>query len=116
MYKSPIEVIYEDLQYQIEEGIYKAVRKVNINVDREELIKALAYDRGQYDKGYEDAKAEQKHGHWIWNDNCCNYSCSVCQSWIPEEQHYYARYCLYCGAKMDEGIPKSYPRPEAHYD
>lgn len=42
-----------------------------------------------------------RHGHWIRNDNG-TYSCSKCQSWIPNEQHYYARYCLHCGAKMDE--------------
>ena len=41
-----------------------------------------------------------KHGHWIRNDNG-TYSCSECKSWIPNEQHYYARYCLFCGAKMD---------------
>lgn len=44
--------------------------------------------------------AEPKKGRWIRNDNG-TYSCSVCQSWIPEEQHYYSRYCLYCGAKME---------------
>lgn len=42
---------------------------------------------------------ERKKGKWIRNDNG-TYSCSVCQSWIPEEQHYYARYCLYCGTDM----------------
>lgn len=41
----------------------------------------------------------QKKGRWIRNDNG-TYSCSVCQSWIPEEQHHYARYCLYCGTNM----------------
>ena len=45
---------------------------------------------------------ERKKGKWIRNDNG-TYSCSVCQSWIPEEQHYYARYCLYCGADMKGG-------------
>ena len=42
---------------------------------------------------------QRMRGEWIRNDNG-TYSCSVCQSWIPEEQHYYARYCLYCGADM----------------
>ena len=41
-----------------------------------------------------------RHGKWIRNDNG-TYSCSECHSWIPNEQHYYARYCLFCGAKMD---------------
>ena len=38
-------------------------------------------------------------GEWIQNDNG-TYSRSVCHSWIPEEQHYYAQFCLYCGARM----------------
>lgn len=42
---------------------------------------------------------ENVKGEWNKNDNG-TYSCSVCQSWIPEEQHCYARYCLYCGAEM----------------
>ena len=45
------------------------------------------------------AQPERKKGRWIRNDNG-TYSCSVCQSWIPEEQHFYARYCLCCGADM----------------
>lgn len=40
-------------------------------------------------------------GEWIRNDNG-TYSCSLCQSWVPKEQHCYARYCLYCGADMRE--------------
>lgn len=44
---------------------------------------------------------ERRKGEWIRNDNG-TYSCSICQSWIPEEQRYYARYCLYCGAEMRE--------------
>lgn len=46
--------------------------------------------------------ADRPTGEWIRNDNG-TYSCSVCRSWIPEEQHYYARYCLYCGADMRKG-------------
>lgn len=34
--------------------IYKAVQDVGINVNKEELLKALRYDRNQYDKGYSD--------------------------------------------------------------
>lgn len=45
---------------------------------------------------------ERKTGEWIKNDNG-TYSCSICKSWIPEEQHFYARYCLYCGADMRGG-------------
>jgi hypothetical protein len=62
MYKSPIELLVEDIQYQIEkqqdEKIYKAVLHYVPNVDKEELIRALQYDRGQYQKGYEDGKRD----------------------------------------------------------
>ena len=38
-----------------EDEIYREVQKVGINVDREELLKALEYSRRQYEKGYNDA-------------------------------------------------------------
>ena len=41
-----------------------------------------------------------RHGRWIDNNNK-TWSCSICQSWIPDEQHSYARHCLHCGARMD---------------
>lgn len=45
---------------------------------------------------------ERKRGRWVKNDNN-TYSCNKCQSWIPEEQYYYANFCLYCGADMRGG-------------
>ena len=45
------------------------------------------------------AQPERKKGEWIQNNNG-TYSCSLCHSWIPEEQYYYAQFCLYCGADM----------------
>ena len=30
--------------------------KMGVNVDKDELIKALSYDRGQYEKGYSDGR------------------------------------------------------------
>lgn len=42
---------------------------------------------------------ERKTGKWIKNSNG-TYSCDKCHSWIPNEQHYYANFCLYCGADM----------------
>lgn len=61
---------------------------------------------------FEHVDAEPiRHGHWIRNDNG-TYSCSECHSWVPNEQHYYARYCLFCGAKMDLPEPIIYPQVE----
>ncbi len=55
MYKSPIDATTSQLQMQIEGEILKAVQKVGVSVDKDELIRALQYDRQQYDKGYQDA-------------------------------------------------------------
>lgn len=57
-YKSPIDLIMSEMQSEIENETYKAVQRVGIYVDKEELIKALAHDRGQYQKGYSDRDSE----------------------------------------------------------
>ena len=70
-YQSPIEVIQSQMRSQIEDEIYKAVMKVGVNVDKDELLKALQYDRGQYQKGYTDRDSEIvrckdcKHGAYV---------------------------------------------------
>lgn len=56
-YQSPIEMIYHDIQMHFEDEVCKAVQQVDIHVDKEELIKALQYDREQFAKGYANAKA-----------------------------------------------------------
>jgi hypothetical protein len=59
MYRSPIEILTTDIRTQVDKGleeeVFKAVVSVGINVDKEELIRALQYDRHQYSKGYHDA-------------------------------------------------------------
>ena len=61
-YESPIELLISDIQHQIveqqDEQIYQAVMSVIPNINREELLRALKYDRDQYEKGYRDAKNE----------------------------------------------------------
>lgn len=49
-------MIYSELNQQVEENMYKCVLNVGVDVNKEELYKALQYDRNQYDKGYSDAK------------------------------------------------------------
>ena len=51
-YKSPIEIALGGITMTMEDEICKAVQRADIRVDKRELIKALAYDREQYDKGY----------------------------------------------------------------
>lgn len=62
LYKSPVtihEQIVNDLIADYQDGknkaICKAIVKIGIDVNKDELIKALHYDRQQYKKGYEDA-------------------------------------------------------------
>lgn len=54
MYESPIDLIQNEMEIYVEGEILKAVQKVGVNVDKEELLRALAYDREQYNKGYRD--------------------------------------------------------------
>lgn len=55
-YESPIN-IYQDLTNEITEmhdnTVYMKVREI-VDVDKKELLKALAYDRDQYGKGYQE--------------------------------------------------------------
>ena len=53
-YQPPITLIYQDIQTKIEGDIFTAVRSYGIDVDKDELIKALKYDRQQYEKGFAD--------------------------------------------------------------
>ena len=58
MYKSPIEIIYGQMQTQMEGDILRAVQSYFPNVDKEELLRALQYDRDQYHKGYADGRRD----------------------------------------------------------
>ena len=54
MYESPIEIIRKQMVTNFENQVLKAVQEVGVLVDKDELVKALQYDRGQYEKGYAD--------------------------------------------------------------
>ena len=58
MYEAPIKMMQHQLRTEEENGILKAIMDVGVVVNKEELIKALQYDRGQYDKGYNDGYLE----------------------------------------------------------
>ena len=115
MYKSPIEIIQSDIETNIENNVYEAVQKMHIDVNKDELIKALRYDRYQYEAGYNDAINDTSvHAHWIKEENGNEKYCSNCGEpiyQICENAHYCSdycgenykpKYCANCGAKMDE--------------
>ena len=98
-YQSPIEVIISQMKVTSEQTIagevVKAVKKVGVNVDKAELLRALAYDRGQYEKGYADGKAERdepvdliSHDSEEWE-----FECPVCHTAVYNGQ----KYCIECG-------------------
>ena len=56
MYESPIKIITGQIKTNYEDAIYSAVQYVGINVDREELLKALEYDRRQFEEGFREGE------------------------------------------------------------
>lgn len=110
MYESPITKIYGDIQSQIikqdEENMMFAVNQtVGYDVDKQELIKALNYDRNQYHIGFEDARKmyERPKGEWllIGHDDTCNfYRCSFCGYEEHDNFTKHNNFCPDCGADM----------------
>lgn len=107
-YESPI-TVYQTQQEMVQciretqdEMVFAKIRQV-VDVNKEELIKALQYDRDQYKKGYEDGLKDAVpvvHGHW-YEDRWTRYDgyvvCSACKK--RNNEH---KFCPECGAKMDE--------------
>ena len=54
MYESPINIIISKLCTKLESDCVKSVQRYGFDVDKEELAKALNYDRNQYEKGHTD--------------------------------------------------------------
>lgn len=58
-YQSPVEMLVGEMTTRIENACNATIQqKLGFNIDKEELVKALQYDRHQYEKGYQDGKAE----------------------------------------------------------
>ena len=89
-YQSPIDIIISKMNMQMDGEIFKAVQNVGVNVDRDELLKALQYDRGQYQKGYTDRDSEL-----VRCKDCKHKEESVSPSWEA--------WCnrLHCGCDLD---------------
>ena len=58
MFQSPITLFETERQVIYENELLKVVQGYGFDVNKEELTKALLYDRGQYDKGYKDGYAK----------------------------------------------------------
>ena len=91
MYESPfmlslMEEVAKEVGEWIDDSTMKATVDAKITVDKDELVKALAYDRGQYDKGYCDGYQDGKRDALEW--------ISV-EERLPESD----KYVLCCGSQ-----------------
>lgn len=60
----PIEVIESPLETRMENEIFSAVKRAGVMIDKDELLRALNYERDQYAKGYQ-AGYEAAQPKWI---------------------------------------------------
>ena len=61
MYESPVKISFDEAiskaSQELDNQIIATIHQY-VSVDKNELIRALQYDRGQYEKGYEDGKRD----------------------------------------------------------
>ena len=115
MYESPIILFKTDpliqcVKNETDTMVIQGVARAGVHVDKDELIKALEYDRLQYEKGFHDgrmyvppcqsnadrirAMSDEELGEWIAHIHCPHYgeddypcdSCAECWTeWMKQE-------------------------------
>lgn len=58
MWESPIKILQNQIKWELEEEIMKAVCKYGIDVDKDRLLEMLRGDSRSYDIGYATGKRE----------------------------------------------------------
>ena len=59
MYDPPVKITFDEAKFfSIDNEIFQCIQNANVDVDRDELLRALKYDRDQYNKGYVDGRAD----------------------------------------------------------
>lgn len=70
MYNSPVTIYENIIQQEMQDKenaiIAEIKSQIAVDVDKDELIKALRYDRHQYEEGYEDGVMNERQ-RWINN-------------------------------------------------
>ena len=75
LFESPIDCVLEQIQEQKEGYVFQYLKKIGVNVNKEELMKALQYDRHQYEKGYKDG----------YDDGCSSDKWISVEDRLPED-------------------------------
>lgn len=112
MYESPIKIIetkseiFNEIENQTHVKIMQQI-KMHVDVDEKELLRALNYDRGQYEKGFSDGAqwASQKeiprkpmiHN----NDGYEEFARCECGAVLVTTYGNRHKYCSNCGRKID---------------
>lgn len=90
-YKSPINIIQEEMRTKFDNDVLESVINVGIKVNKDELIKALEYDRNQYLQGYEEAKEIYEKAldkvceELAYRDNCLIMSIEEWKDWCLKD-------------------------------
>lgn len=107
-YKSPIDSVVKGFKTAFEDGVFKGVLDMGISIDKDELIRCLNYDRGQYDIGFQDGYFTKessivrcrncKH----WGDEAYGY---VCNAWSGINTKNYTKPDEFCsrGERKEQG-------------
>ena len=114
MYESPISVWIGKLETQVVDEATKAVQSCHITINKDELVKALQYDRDQYQKGFEDGKRHRTEAFWEEKEDSGYYYfvCTNCGNESPKidddyHSHWLSDYCPNCGARMRGAVGKN---------
>ena len=95
-YESPIRLIENDLNKSIEDNVMAVILTYGIEVDREELIRALRFDREQYDRGYRDGLADRYNRPVVPYQVGRRWFCGSCSTAVGR----YWKYCQNCGRRL----------------
>lgn len=120
-YQSPIsleidiERIADEIITNRDEAIVKYVNKIGVTVEKDELIKALKYDREQYEKGYADGRRSAERSFGRCTEESRYFHCSECGYGVMDvyegnyskknevlvfEKGHEWKFCPNCGAEM----------------
>ena len=95
------QLLEEMVKNQEDQFIWKVRQTIGYQIDKAELIKALNYDRDQYEKGYQDGKLaamKKRIGQWLINSDGYYPYCSICKN--EPQGRIMTDYCPSCGAYM----------------